>query len=229
MSSFSIITAGRSIKLSRTYVGLALFFAALAIFVTNLPVQAASSQTGTPGVDPQVFFGFLALPFLTLPPLTLATPVMLVFVYDKNNGVLEYLLSLGKSQSDVFFSYLKAALFLATVMYAGEIAVYITTGLLAGVDLTSLILVSGLVLALSLSAVSVVSVAMMAFSSLQKQRVGANQPLGTGLEVFLVMPSIFISLISVFAELVYSLTVIIAGFIVLLLAGRLISREKLLP
>ena len=229
MSSFSIIIAGRSIKLSRTYVGLAIFFAGLAIFVTNLPVQAASSETGTPGVDPQVFFRYLALPFLTLPPLTLTTPVMLVYVYDKNNGVLEYLLSLGKNQSDVFFSYLKAALFLATVMYAGEIAVYLTTGLLAGIDLTSLILVSGLVLALSLSAVSVVSVAMMAFSSLQKQRVGANQPLGTGLGVFLVMPSIFISLISIFAELLYSLTVIIAGFIVLLLAGRLISREKLLP
>lgn len=229
MSSFSIIIAGRSIKLSRTYVGLAIFFAGLAIFVTNLPVQAASSQTSTPGVDPQVFFRYLALPFLTLPPLTLTTPVMLVYVYDKNNGVLEYLLSLGKNQSDVFMSYLKAALFLATVMYGAEIVVYVTTGLVVGVDLGSLILVSGLVLALSLSAVCVVSVAMMAFSSLQKQRVGANQPLGTGLGVFLVMPSIFISLISIFWELVYSIAVIIGGLVVLVLASRLISREKLLP
>jgi hypothetical protein len=70
---------------------------------------------------------------------------------------------------------------------------------------------------------------MMAVSALQKQRVGANQPLGTGIGVFLVMPSVFLSFLSVFAEVLYSIVVIGAGLVVLVLAGRLINREKLLP
>ena len=230
MASFTVIVAHRSVKLSKTYVGLAIFFAGLAIFVTNLQVPSSTSNNGpTPPVDPQLFFRFLALPFLTIPALTMTTPVMLVFVYDKNNGVLEYLLSLGKDQSQIFRAYLKAALFLGSIVYVGEITVYIITGVLAGASLESLVLISGLVLALSLSAACFVTVVMMTFSSLQKQRVGANQPLGTGLGVFLVMPSVFLSFLSIFAELVYSIAVIIVGLTSLVLAGKLINREKLLP
>lgn len=229
-----MVIARRSVRLSKTYVGLAVFFAGFAILITSLPVSAPP-PTGavTPPFDVQLFFRFLALPFLTLPTLTLTTPVMLLFVYDKNNGVLEYLLSLGKDQTDVFMAYLKAAILLASIMFLCEIVVYIAVGVLIGVSLATLLLVSGLILALSLSAVSFVTVVMMAFSSLQKQRVGANQPLGTGLGVFLVMPSVFIPLasssIAVLAELVYSITVIVVGLAALVAAGKLISREKLLP
>jgi hypothetical protein len=230
LPSFSLTVAGRSVRLSKTYVGISIFFAALAIFLTNIQVPSGtSSARPSPPVDPQLFFRFLGLPFLTLPALTMATPVMLVFVYDKNNGVLEYLLSLGRDQSQIFRAYLKAALFLASIVYAGEITLYIATGLLAGVSFESLILISGLVLGLSLSAVCLVVVVMMAVSALQKQRVGANQPLGTGIGVFLVMPSVFLSFLSVFAEVLYSIVVIGAGLVVLVLAGRLINREKLLP
>ncbi len=229
MASFPLIVASRSIRLSKTYVLLAIFFSGLALFLTNIQIPPTAPNAGRFPVDPQLFFQFLALPFLTIPALTMTTPVMLVFVYDKNNGVLEYLLSLGKDQSQVFRAYLKAALFLASIVYLGEIIVYNVTGVLTGASLESLVLISGLVLALSLSAVCFVTVAMMAFSSLQKQRVGANQPLGTGLGVFLVMPSVFISFLSIFAELAYSIAVIIVGLTSLVLAGKLINREKLLP
>ncbi len=50
-----------------------------------------------------------------VPLLMLATPVLLLFVYDKNNGVLEYLLSLGMTQRDIYMRYLKAMLLLASV------------------------------------------------------------------------------------------------------------------
>lgn len=48
---------------------------------------------------------------------------------------------------------------------------------------------------LGLYAVAFSTVLMTAFSSLQKQRVGANQPLGIGLGVTLVMPSYILPLI----------------------------------
>src|SRR5208283_5693539 len=57
----------------------------------------------------------LALPLDMVPVLMLATPVVLLFVYDKNNGVLEYLLSLGMTQRDIYMRYIKAALLLAFV------------------------------------------------------------------------------------------------------------------
>ncbi len=47
-------------------------------------------------------------------------PVILLYVYDKNNGVLEHLLSIGWNQNDIFKQYLKAALFLAVTVFVGE-------------------------------------------------------------------------------------------------------------
>jgi len=51
----------------------------------------------------------------------MATPVLLLFVYDKNNGVLEYMLSIGMTQSSLFRSYLQAALALAGIILTAEV------------------------------------------------------------------------------------------------------------
>jgi hypothetical protein len=203
----------------------------LSFVPSTIPPNGPSGTS--PPFDIELIFPLLALPLLALPALTLAVPVMLLFVYDKNNGVLEYLLSLGMSQADVFKAYLKASIFLASAMLLCETIVYSVIGVLVRFNVTILLLVMGLVFALSLSAVSFVTVVMMAFSSLQKQRVGANQPLGTGLGVMLVFPSIILPLVSpsnaIVAELGYSGIVIAVGLTALLVSGRVIRREKLLP
>ena len=64
--------------------------------------------------------------------LIFATPVILLYVYDKNNGVLEYLLSLGWNQSDIFKRYLKAALFLALTLFIAEFAANVIVSVIAG-------------------------------------------------------------------------------------------------
>jgi hypothetical protein len=103
--------------------------------------------------------------------LTFTTSVILVYVYDKKNGVLEYLLSLGWNQSDIFKRYLKAALFLALTLLIAEFAANVVASVIAGTLLGLLTL--AFTAALVFSAVSLVTIAMMDFSSLQKQRVGA--------------------------------------------------------
>jgi hypothetical protein len=103
--------------------------------------------------------------------------------------------------------------------------------------LTNLILgllMSAVIAALSFSAVSLSTIAMMAFSSLQKQRVGANSPLGLVLGVVVILPSYYIP---IFLPFDYSVLFdfLIAGLggalsiALLILSSRLIRREKMLP
>jgi hypothetical protein len=74
---------------------------------------------------------------------------------------------------------------------------------------------------------------MMSFSSLQKQRVGSNQPLGMAIGVFIVLPAYVIPLVA--PSLAVTFDLLLAGLIVVLAllmyfsSSRLISREKLLP
>jgi hypothetical protein len=74
---------------------------------------------------------------------------------------------------------------------------------------------------------------MMSFSSLQKQRIGSNQPLGVAIGVFMVMPAYIIPLVlpSIAIQLDLTLAAIIGILFSLmyLSSSRLISREKLLP
>jgi len=76
-------------------------------------------------------------------------------------------------------------------------------------------------------------VLMMAFSSLQKQRVGANQPLGIGLGIVLIIPTYFLPIF--FPAQAVTIMLLNAGIAaalavaMFLLAGRLVKREKLLP
>ena len=97
----------------------------------------------------------------------LSTSVTLLYVYDKNNGVLEYLLSIGWSQGDIFKRYLKAALLLGLILFVAEFAAIFVAMVIAGTILGLMTL--ALTAALGFSAVSLVTVAMMAFSSLQNR------------------------------------------------------------
>ncbi len=156
----------------------------------------------------------ISVSFMSLGLLIFTMPVTLLYVYDKNNGVLEYLLSLGWNQSDVFKQYLKAALFLAVILFTGEGAAILIAGAISGsmgvflLDLLMLFLTAFL----GFSVVSLVTVAMMAFSSLQKQRVGANTPLGIVIGVPFIFPTFYLSFIGFIPELIVVLSLcILAG------------------
>jgi hypothetical protein len=237
MTDFGIVVAKRSVSLAKTYVGLGVVIATFGIVIQNLiPNLVQANSSGNPRALPiqiQSVFPLLSLPLIVLSTITVTTPVFLLFVYDKNNGVLEYLLSLGMDQMDVFNAYLKASLLIGSILLLCEIVVDVIIGIFAGVSSTILVTVSVLAPVIGLSIVSFVTIIMMAFSSLQKPRIGANQPLGIGTGVLLAMPSIVIPLVfssvAIFAELIFSIAIAMLSMGTLFLVSRLIQREKLLP
>lgn len=200
---------------------------AVGIFITfALSLLAGSSSA-------PVFL--LPVSFMSYGLLTFTTPVTLLYVYDKNNGVLEYLLSLGWNQSDIFKQYLKAALFLAFTLFLCGAAAVLIAGAIAGstavflLDLLAVLLTAFL----GFSVVSLVIVSMMAFSSLQKQRVGGNAPLAMVLGVPFILPTFYLSFLGFIPEIIAFLAIcLLAGAlsaVLLFLSSRLIRREKMLP
>lgn len=227
----SAIILKRSVNLSKTYVILSMFIALMAIGISSVANFIPTTTSAT--VAMKTFFPILFIAFASLGNILIATPVLLLFVYDKNNGVLEYLLSTGMNQFDLFKSYLMASLSLAGIMLCGELLGYAVLNLYLGIDITLLVFIIILTPVMSLSVVTFTTVIMMAFSSLQKQRVGANQPLGIGLGVIFIFPSILIpEIFPSFAITVVILNVIVIAAIsscIFILSGRLVRREKLLP
>ncbi|HRU81670.1 MAG TPA: hypothetical protein P5168_03875, partial [Candidatus Methanomethylicus sp.] len=221
----------RSVNLSKTYLLLGIFMGAMAVGMSALGLLTPPSSEIP--LDLQTYFSLFFIGLASMTAVLMATPVLLLFVYDKNNGVLEYMLSIGMTQSNLFRSYLQAALALAGIILVAEVAGNAALTLLLGGATALLPSISVLTIVLGVSAVAFTTVLMMAFSSLQKQRVGANQPLGIGLGVLLIMPSFFVpallpemAVTIVFAN---AAVVIALSLAVFLLAGRLIKREKLLP
>lgn len=235
-----IIIAKRGLALSKSYIFFALFFMSVAILTANFGnaflrgVPSGSGVYTRSGVYTGMSISLLAVGLTALGAIWLMTPVVLLYVYDKNNGVLEYFLSLGMTQGDVYKRYLKAVVILVVlfmlVVTAGNVAV----GLILRGDMTLPLEVSGFATALSLSIVSFATMAMMAFSSLQKQRAGANQPLGLVLGALLVMPAYIAPWILPFIavvvlDLIEAVVIAALSIALFLLSSRLISREKLLP
>jgi hypothetical protein len=227
LPSSSWIFAKRSVRLTKVYSAMAIFFAAFGTFTLEAVVILA---TDSPYVlIPIGFLGFGILFF--------ATSVIFLYVYDKNNGVLEYLLSLGWNQSDVFEHYLKASLSLSSILFIAEFAVNVIVTVISGNPAAILLGIEMLALTavLSFSAVSLVTVTMVAFSSLQKQRVGSNGPLGLIVGVVVLLPTFYIPEIlqsfylSVLADLLIAGFAGILSIILLILSSRLIRREKMLP
>jgi hypothetical protein len=234
--------AKRSLSLSKTYLVLGLIMGAfgavlsgLSSFLGNLATSSVVpvNATASSGLDVTAALPLVSVALQVIAALMFSIPVLLLYVYDKNNGVLEYFLSLGMDQGDVYRQYLKAAILLASGLVAYEAAVNLGIGLAEGASLGTQLEVSALVAVLALPIVSFESLIMMSFSSLQKQRVGSNQPLGMAVGVLLVMPAYIIPLAA--PSLALTVDLLLAGGITVLAlalyvsSSRLIRREKLLP
>jgi hypothetical protein len=235
------IIAKRSVSLSKTFIVVGAFLALMSVLVSglgglvgNIPTNAIpANATGRGALDLTTALPLVSVALQVFAAVIFASPVLLLYVYDKTNGVLEYFLSLGMSQGEIYRQYLKAALMLSSGLVALEIVINVVAGLIEARSLTLLLEVSVLVVALALPAVSFETLIMMSFSSLQKQRVGANQPLGMAVGIFTVLPAYIIPL--ALPSLAVEIDLLLAGIIAALSlvmymsASRLISREKLLP
>ena len=228
MPSNTLVFAKRSLSLSKIQAGTGLGLATVGVVLLVI----LSRVHGISSV-PQVFL--LPVSFMAIGMLLFPSPVILLYVYDKNNGVLEYLLSLGWNQSDIYKQYLKSALFLALTLFIAESISVLTAGAISGSTTVFLLalLVLFLTAFLGFSVISLVTVSMMAFSSLQKQRVGANTPLAFSIGVPFIFPTFYLSFLGFVPEFLIELSLsVLAGALsvaLLVLSSRLIRREKMLP
>jgi hypothetical protein len=228
MPNSTLILAKRSLKLNKVNSGMGILLAAIGIFAFDvLPFFY---------FDALAVLVLLAVPFMVLGIFLFSTPVSLLYVYDKNNGVLEYLISLGWNQGDIFKRYLKAALLSGLILFIVELSITMIVDIFAGAqayilhDLAWLTLIAGF----GLSVVSFVTMAMIAFSSLQRPVGGnANQPLALSLGGLLIIPTFYIQAFSYDVAVLVDLAIpILAGagsILLLVLSSRLIRREKMLP
>jgi len=178
-------------------------------------------------------FPLLSIALLSFSAVLFALPVIMLFVYDKNNGVLEYLLSTGLDQLDIFKGYVKASLVLATYLLVFAIILNTVVGIFLGTSLTLLATIATLTFAIGISEVFLVSVCMVAFSSLQRTPMGANQPLGVVVGVVPMFPALLLPLAfptyALVVDLIIAAVTFVASIALLLSTSRLIRREKLLP
>jgi len=231
------IIAKRGVSLSKTYAVIGILMALLAVLLSSASgligsASVTGAPTGSQGPDLSTALPLVSVALQVFAAILFSAPVLLLYVYDKNNGVLEYFLSLGMTQGDVYRQYLKAALMLSSVLVAFEAIANVTAGLIGGTAATSLV-VSALVAVIALPVVAFDSLIMMSFSSLQKQRVGSNQPLGMAIGVFMVMPAYLVPLavpsLALTVDLLLAAATAALASVAYLSASRLIGREKLLP
>jgi hypothetical protein len=231
--SFWKVTMKRSIKLSRTYFILGIVMTLYGIILSNIMSIIPLGSTVPPPIDLSNNFPILSVALLSLSALLFSLPVIMLFVYDKNNGVLEYLLSTGLDQLDIFKGYVKASLALAVYLLAFAVTLNTIIGGILGTNLNLLTSMPILTFALGISEVFLVSVCMIAFSALQKTPMGANQPLGVIIGIIPMFPALILPIILPSLAIIIDLSVaaitIIASLVLLLSVGRLILREKLLP
>jgi hypothetical protein len=227
------VTMRRSVRLSRTYFILGIVMTVYGIILSNImSIIPSGSVTPTP-IDLANNFPVLSVALLSLSAVLFSLPVVMLFVYDKNNGVLEYLLSTGLDQLDIFKGYVKASLALAIYLLVFAIILNTVVGVLLGTSLSLLASMTVLTFAIGISEVFLVSVCMVAFSSLQKTPMGANQPLGVIVGVIPMFPALILPIVfpayAIVVDLSIAAITLIASLALLLSVGRLILREKLLP
>jgi hypothetical protein len=231
------VTMKRSTQLSKSYIILGTVLTIYGVVLSNLMSIIPSiipPDVNTPvPIDLTNSFPFLSIALLSLSAVMFALPVAMLFVYDKNNGVLEYLLSTGLDQLDIFKGYVKASLVLATYLLLFAIILNTAVGILLGTNLTLLVSIAILTFAIGISEVFLVSVCMVAFSSLQKTPMGANQPLGIIVGIIPMFPALILPLAfptyAIIVDLTIAAITLLASLALLLSTGRLIRREKLLP
>lgn len=229
-----VVTARRALGLNKMYVFMAIFITVIRLTVINPTSAGAIVHAGAMVSSSEL--SLLTVPFDVLPVIMLLTPIVVLFVYDKNNGVLEYVLSLGMTQRDVYLRYLYAALLIACVYLiifigADTLYSYAASGISSTVALLP-ILAIGVIIALS--TVAFVITIMMAFSVLQKSRAGGNQPLALTIGLVGVVPGYFIPFVfqyntAILLEIAQAAILALVALAVILLSSSLIRREKLLP
>ncbi|MDE1871280.1 MAG: hypothetical protein KGI06_03505 [Candidatus Micrarchaeota archaeon] len=257
MDAPTLVTARRAFGISKTYVAATIFMSVLAIALwgsvmyinvnTNtsnstisntLAVNTVASNAILTGKSSKAGSGvpLLALPLDMIPVVMLLTPVVLLFVYDKNNGVLEYMLSLGMTQRDIYMRYLKAALLLVFIFEILFVTVDFAYGyLLYGAGAVATIIpIPLLAIPFSLAITAFMIMAMMAFSALQKTRAGSNQPLGLLVGVLSTVPAYLVPFVVPFAIGVYvdlgiAVAIAAVALVFLMYSDKLIRNEKLLP
>jgi hypothetical protein len=231
--SFWQVTLKRSVRLSKTYFILGIVLTIYGIFMSNL-MSIIPPESATPApIDLSNNFPVLSVALLSLSALLFSLPVVMLFVYDKNNGVLEYLLSTGLDQLDIFKGYVKASLALSACLLVFAIILNSAVGVFLGTSLGLLVSIAVLTFAIGISEVFLVTVCMVAFSSLQKTPMGANQPLGVVIGIIPMFPALILPLAfpeyAVIIDLLIAAVILLISVALLLSIGRLILREKLLP
>lgn len=198
-------------------------------FVSTLgsgPVAGDSGQA----IDIGLASDLASVPFVTIVGLVISTPVYMLFVFDKNAGVVEYLLAVGMDQKAVFKGYLRAALYLSLAVMVPMVLLKVVFS--AG-KLVWAAEIGGLALITGVAEVAFVTVLMTAFSSMQRKPTGMNSPLGISIGVFVVVPELLLGFVlgsnAVILDLAVAAAVGITSLALLSSLGRLITREKLLP
>lgn len=226
-------TMRRSVRLSRTYFILGVAITVYGIIISNLMSIIPSNPMNPAPIELSNNFPILSVALLSVSSVLFSLPVIMLFVYDKNNGVLEYLLSTGLDQLDIFKGYVKASLALATYLLVFAIIINTVVGVFLGTGLSLLASIAVLTFTIGISEVFLVSICMMAFSSLQKTPMGANQPLGVIVGVIPMFPALILPLVfpayAIIVDLSIAAITLFASLALLLSSGRLILREKLLP
>jgi hypothetical protein len=229
-----VVTARRALELGKTYIFIAIFITIIRLTVINPAYGGSISQAVAVSSSE---LSLLTIPFDVLPVTMLITPIVLLFVYDKNNGVLEYLLSLGMTQRDIYLRYLYAALLITcaymTIFIAADtLYSYASSGISSMMALLPMLAIGAII---AFSTVAFVITMMMAFSVLQKNRAGGNQPLAIVLGTFVgvipgyIMPFVFPFNTAILLEIAQAAILALIALAVILLSSRLIRREKLLP
>ena len=235
--SFWQVTMKRSTSLSKSYIIIGVLLTIYGVVLSNLmtiiPSIIPPDISNPAPIDLTSSFPLLSIALLSLSAVLFALPVIMLFVYDKNNGVLEYLLSTGLDQLDIFKGYVKASLVLATYLLVFAVILNTVVGVLVGTSLTLLATIAILTLTIGISEVFLVSVCMIAFSSLQRTPMGANQPLGVIIGIIPMFPALILPILfptyAIIVDLTIAAITLLASSALLLSTGRLIRREKLLP
>ncbi len=231
--SFWQVTMKRSVRLSRAYFVLGIVITVYGIVLSNIMSIIPAGSVNPAPIDLSSNFPILSVALLSLSALLFSLPVVMLFVYDKNNGVLEYLLSTGLDQLDIFKSYVKASLTLATYLLIFATIFNTVVGFILGTSPSLLASMAVLTYAIGISEVFLVTVCMVAFSSLQKTPMGANQPLGVVIGIIPMFPALLLPIVfpayAIVVDLLIAVITLFVSLVLLRSIGRLILREKLLP
>ena len=232
--SFNMTIAKRGMTLGIMYVALSFFLAVLGIILSAVgSLVPANLNTGGSPVDVNAYISLIPVPIVGIAGLMAATPVSLLFVHDKENGTLEYLLSMGFDQRDVFRAYLAASLILGLppLVVGGVTAGLVAVILGRGLNLAATMVICSLTLGVAV--VALTTVLMSAFTALQRQPMGMNQPLGIAIGAFVLVGALMAPLaagsLAIVFELIISGIVAAVSLTLLALTPKLIRREKMLP